>query len=672
MVPTAELRVSLLGEPRAWRGDSPLKLGNGLQAAAFVALALRANRVVTRSELVTDLWGDTRPTGASSRIYTYISALRRILDGGGRGAEEVLESGYSGYRLSIASDDLDFALLQRYRDNARVSRAAGDLGGELSSLDLALGMWHGEALGGVPGPLALSWRGRLDEVKLALSARRASLMIDLGRPDEVVDELKALAALYPVREDIHHSLMLALFRSGRRLEALEVYREARDVLVDRFGTEPGAALRALRQEVLSGSAPAATVPGPAGVAALADHGLSGDVRLRIANARPASFVGRAGELARIRTALAGVRAGRGGSLWVNGAPGTGKTALLGEGLADAVGGECVIGWAVADEMSHQVPLGVLEECVGNLDSAFRAHVGQSGPDLVAEGAATRADTRLRLGGVIARVRALLECAGGRPLVLVVDDLHWADDETLLVWRHLHTMTRRHPLLLVTSCRPLPRRRNLDLLRMLVTESGCDTFELGELSDTEVRDLLRSAHTADRRANHAVVTMSGGNPAFVHAIAAQAAVAPQVRSWPATPDPVVEVVRDHLDCLSGGTRDMLRQASLLGVSHSVGELLRASGKRAHDLLNFVDEALAGGVLVDLGGSRLRFRHPVVRRVLYESVPVALRRAALHEVGVVDTTALSTYWSRPVETHTSAHEDVGDRLVPSSRSLPRYRP
>ncbi|MET1074243.1 MAG: BTAD domain-containing putative transcriptional regulator [Umezawaea sp.] len=644
-----------------------MKLGNGLQAAAFVALALRANRVVTRTELITDLWGEARPSGASSRIYTYISALRRILDGGGdgRGTEEVLESGYSGYRLAIASDDLDFALLRRYRDNARVSRAAGDLGGELSSVDSALAMWKGEALSSVPGPLALSWRGRLDEVKLALSARRACLMIDLGHHDEVVDELRELTALYPVREDIHHSLMLALSRSGRRLEALEVYREARDVLVERFGTEPGAALRALRQEVLAGGAARA----PEGVAVLADRGLSGDVRLRVATARPAAFVGRAGELARIRSALAGVRAGRGGSVWINGAPGTGKTALLGEGLADAVGGECVVGWAVADEMSHRIPLGVLEECVGNLDSSF--HLGRQAPDATSEDAETRADTRLRLGGVIARVRSLLEAAGGKPVVLVVDDLHWADDETLLVWRHLHTMAKRHPLLLITTCRPLPRRRNLDLLRMLVTESGCDAFELDGLSDTETDELLRVAHPADRRPDRAVAAMSGGNPAFAHAIALATAELP-VRNWPSAPDPVVEVVRDHLDCLSEGTRDMLRRASLLGVSHTVGELLKASGKRAHDLLNFVDEALAGGVLVDLGGSRLRFRHQVVRRVLYESVPIALRRAALHDVGVDTTTALSTYWSPPIETHTSTPDDVGDRLVPTSRSVPRPRP
>ncbi|WNV87319.1 BTAD domain-containing putative transcriptional regulator [Umezawaea sp. Da 62-37] len=670
MVPTAELKVSLLGEPRAWLGDSPLKLGNGLQAAAFVALALRANRVVSRTELITDLWGETRPSGASNRIYTYISALRRILGGGGegRGTAEVLESGYSGYRLAIASDDLDFALLQRYRDSARVSRAAGDLAGELSSVDSALAMWKGEALSSVPGPLALSWRGRLDEVKLALSARRACLMIDLGHHDEVVGELRELTALYPVREDIHHSLMLALSRSGRPLEALEVYREARDMLVERFGTEPGAALRALRQEVLAGGATKA--PSPDGAAVLADHDLAGTVRLRVENARPSAFVGRTAELDRIRSAVAGAMAGRGGSLWINGAPGTGKTALLGEGLADVVGGDCVVGWAVADELSQRIRLGVLDECVGHLDSAYREHVGQQPPDLAAEDAEARADTRLRLGGVIARVRSLLDAAGGRPVVLVVDDLHWADDESLLVWRHLHTMTKRHPLLLVTTCRPLPRRRNLDLLRMLVAESGCDVFDLGELSDTEADELLRGSYSADRPADHAVTTMSAGNPAFVHAIARAAADLP-VPNWSVAPAPVVEVVREHLDCLSECTGEMLRRASLLGVSHTVGELLKASGKRAHDLLNFVDEALAGGVLVDLGGSRLRFRHPIVRRVLYESVPAALRRAALHDADVDATTALSTYWSRPIETHPSTHDDAGDRLVQSSGSVPRYR-
>ncbi len=481
-------------------------------------------------------------------------------------------------------------------------------------------------------------------------------MIDMGYHDEVIDELRELVSHHPAREDLHHSLMLALSRSGRQVEALGVYRQAREALLEHFGAEPGAALRELRQAVLRSGSP--VVPGIVGGAVVAERELSGRAYARIASARPATFVGRDGELARVRAAVAGVRTGRGGALWVNGAPGTGKTALLGAGLAELVGAECVVGWGVADELSHRVPLGVLESCVGGLDSGLLRRAGLTGLDLVPESVAKRADARVRLGGVLARVRSVLDAAGSRPVVLVIDDLHWADDETLLVWRQLHELTAHHPLLLISTCRPLPRHRNLDLLRMLVAESGCDTLELGELSDAEVRELLHRSHPAGRHTTDLVATLSGGNPAFVRAIGQAMASRPS-RGWLATPDSVARAVHDYLDCFSSATREMLRCASLLGDPHTVGDVLRVSGKRAHQLVDSVAEALAGGALVDLGGSRLRFRHPIVKRVLHESVPVAARRAALADLGV-DNGLPATYWAHPVGTRAPVHDDLGVRL------------
>jgi len=662
MAPNADLKVTLLGQPRAWRGDTPLKLGRGLQTAVFVALALRANRVVSRAELISALWGDAPPSGASGKIYTYISALRRVVEGDEDGSPDVVESGRSGYRLLIAADNLDFTLLQRYRDQARALRARGDSRGELDFLDKALAMWDGEALRSVPGPFALSWRQRMAEANVVLRARRACLLIDMGQHDEVIDELRDLASRYPAREDIYHSLMLALSRSGRQLEALAVYRQAREMLIERFGTEPGAALRALRQAVLTSGAGAPRSPEPVARAGVAADEPATGACARIAEGRPVTFVGRREQVARIRAAVAAVKAGRGGALWVSGAAGTGKTALICEGLAGLASEEGVLGWGAADELSCRNPLSVLEGCVGGLDGALLRRAGLAVRNPVPDGAAHGADNRLQVGSVIPQVRALLESAGRRPLVLVLDDLHWADDETLLVWRHLHTMTSSYPVLLISACRPLPRRRNLDLLHMLVAESGCETVELGDLSSSEVRELLQAVHPTDRHTADFVATMSGGSPAFVRAIG-KAVAARRTRNWLSTPDSVAKVVLGYLECFSPGTRDMLRCAALLGYSHSVGSVLKASGKRAYDLLNVVDEALAGGVLVDLGGSRLRFRHPIVRRVLYESIPVAMRRATLDDVGVDTSTTLSTYWSSPAETHDSMRAGRSMHLVTS---------
>jgi DNA-binding SARP family transcriptional activator len=667
MVPNARLTVTLLGEPRAWYGDSPVVLGRGLQAAAFVALALRPNGIVSREELIAALWDGTPPRGASSRIYTYVSALRRAVETAGDAPSEVLRSCRSGYRLAIAPADLDAALLQRHRDDARAMRARGDARGELSCVNAALALWEGEALHGVPGPLALSWRGRMEEVKSTLMVRRAFLMIDEGHHDEVVDELRDLSSRHPAREDVYHSLMTALSRSGRQAEALKVYRQARGMLVERFGTEPGTALRALRQEVLTDAEPVVRPGGATGGVAVAEHGSTGRARARLVSARASAFVGRTDQVVRVRAAVAAVRAGRGGALRVAGPPGSGKTSLIGEGLADLLDTDALIGWGVADELSCRVPLGVLENVFGGLDAALLRRAGLAGQDLAAESAGRRPGTRIQLGGVLAAVPALLDAAGGRPLVLVIDDLHWADDETLLVWRHLHGTTRHHPVLLISASRPMPRRRNLDLLHVLVAESGCDTIELAELTRAEVREVLRTEHAFDERTADVVARMSGGNPAFVHAIGRSAATRP-VETWSRTPDAVARVVHRYLDGLSADTGDVLRRAALLGDSHTVGDLVRASGRRAHDLLTYVDESLAGGVLVDLGGSRLRFRHPIVRRVLHESVPVAMRRAALDDAGVGASTVLSTYWCRPADT--SPPEGPSAPLVPAPAARPRH--
>ncbi|MBW4721410.1 BTAD domain-containing putative transcriptional regulator [Saccharothrix obliqua] len=628
MVPP--LKVSLLGEPRAWRGGVPVKLGGGRRTAAFVALALNANRVVTRTELVAALWDGEPPAGAHSRIYSHVSALRREV-----GGEEVLHSSHSGYRLVVEPDDLDFAVLQRLREQARGVRARGDHRGELALVDDALAMWQGEALRSVPGPLAESWRQRLTEGELSLRTRRARLLIELGQHDEVVGELTELARRHPAREDIQHSLITALARSGRQAEALTAYRTARETLVERFGTEPGAALRALHQEITANPPAVRRAPPPARPV---DSGAA-----RLARARVDGFVGRADQVARIRAAARALLAGRGGSLWVTGAPAGGKTALIAEGLADLAAAGCAIGFGTADEMSHRLPLGALRDCLSGLDHALLHRAGLDAEVSPDDDALRRVDARLRLGGVIARVRQLLEAAAGRPLVLVVDDLHWADDETLLVWRDLHTMTTRYPVLLVSASRPVPRRRNLDLLAALVKENGCDAFELGELSDAEVWDLLLGVRLTGRHTAGAVAAWSGGNPAFARAIGEAVAALP-VKCWTTTPEPVAAAVRYYLDAFSPDTRDMLRRASLLGDSHTVGDALRATGKRAHELLNLVDEALAGGVLVDEGGARLRFRHPVVRRVLHESVPAAVRRAALDHPGG-EPGVVSAYWPRP---------------------------
>src|SRR5256885_7386770 len=174
----------------------------------------------------------------------------------------------------------------------------------------ALSLWRGAALAGTPGGLIEAAAAGLDEQRLAVLEECLSLDLALGRDQEVVAELAGLVAEHPLRERVRGLLMQALYRSGRRAEALEVYRRGRQILVEELGLEPGAELRDLERAILADD-PLAPAPGPppAQLPAGPDH-----------------FTGRTGYLAALDALLA-ERAGRTPVAIVAGAPGVGKTAL---------------------------------------------------------------------------------------------------------------------------------------------------------------------------------------------------------------------------------------------------------------------------------------------------------------------------------------------------------
>ncbi|MFC5181851.1 AfsR/SARP family transcriptional regulator [Actinomadura harenae] len=302
------LRFGLLGPPRGWRGDTELDLGSPQQRALLTVLLLREGAPVSAPELVSAVWDGDPPPRALGTLRTYASRLRRLFepDRIAGGAPEVLVTVGSGYALRVpyeATDTLRFARLV-----TEAERADAD-GARARARDLlieALGLWRGEVLAGVPGPFAEAQRVRLTERLVAAQVARLDLDVRLGHHAEAVDELKLLISAYPLRERPRELLMLALYRSGRPAEALDVYLDARRVLVDELGIEPGAALTALHRRVLAASSPTpATSARPAQ--------LPGAV---------ADFTGRTAQVDELRRVLAetGVAA-------VTGVAGVGKSAL---------------------------------------------------------------------------------------------------------------------------------------------------------------------------------------------------------------------------------------------------------------------------------------------------------------------------------------------------------
>ncbi|MFJ6672677.1 BTAD domain-containing putative transcriptional regulator [Actinosynnema sp. NPDC091369] len=321
------LRFEVLGLLRAVRGGGEVDLGAAKQRAVLAVLLLARNTPVSRDQIIEAVWGDNTPTSAVNLVQTYVAGLRRALEPSRarRAPAELLTSVGDGYLLRVDPQQVDLDEFERGVAAAARSRAAGDLIAAATALDEALGLWRGEPLGGVAGLFAEVERGRLAERRLAVLEERAELLLLIGRGAELVPSLTTLVGEHPLRERGHGLLMRALCQAGRQAEALAVYREARRVLVEELGVEPGPELRKLQQAVLAGENP--EPDRPTRPMALRPVGESAPAITPAQLPRAsASLIGRDDELKRLDGLLASYPEG-GLVLVVTGPAGVGKTAL---------------------------------------------------------------------------------------------------------------------------------------------------------------------------------------------------------------------------------------------------------------------------------------------------------------------------------------------------------
>jgi DNA-binding SARP family transcriptional activator len=250
------LRVGVLGPVTAWDSDRELPVGQPRQQAVLGILAMRANRVISRSELVDAVWGHDPPASAEGGIYTYVAGLRRIIEPNRslRGPGRVLVSSGAGYVLHLVPGQPDAVAFEQYLARARQLRKAGDAVGSVTALDSALALWRGVAFAGVPGPFAETERARLSEQRSTAAEERADLLLGLGRHEEVVPDLTAMVAEHPLRERMRALLMIALYRCGRQAESLRVFADGRRLLAEELGIDPGYELARIHQQVLTSDA----------------------------------------------------------------------------------------------------------------------------------------------------------------------------------------------------------------------------------------------------------------------------------------------------------------------------------------------------------------------------------------------------------------------------------
>ena len=239
------LEVALLGPVQARLGTDSVSLGGPRQRALLALLALNANQLMPAERLVTALFGVDAPTSSLNSLQVAVSRLRRQLGDGD------IETHPGGYCLRLDPDQLDTARFTHRAAEGHALLASGDPAAAGRVLREALGLYHGAPLADVAAfDFAQTEIERLEELRLAALMDRFDADLATGRGDDLVAELDALARQHPLAERLRGQLMLALYRSGRQSEALEVYRDTRELLSEQLGLEPSRALKELQGAIL--------------------------------------------------------------------------------------------------------------------------------------------------------------------------------------------------------------------------------------------------------------------------------------------------------------------------------------------------------------------------------------------------------------------------------------
>ncbi|MFI0368271.1 BTAD domain-containing putative transcriptional regulator [Actinomadura sp. 1N219] len=638
--------VRVLGAFGAEVAGAPADLGGPRQRSVLARLVAARGRMVPADTLVEDLWAGTAPSRAAAGLQSFVSHLRRALepDRPPRTPARILVTEPPGYALRLPDGNVD-----AWRFDALIDEAAELLDADPQDArrraERALAEWRGPAYAEFADlPWAAAEAARLDERRRLAVERRADAMLRLASAAEAVPDLETHAAANPLREEAWRLLALALYRAGRQGDALAALRRARATLTEELGVDPGPALRRLEADILAQS-PALGEPGPDEERPVERSssiewwrvGAGGRSVLRLApepgDTPESAFVGRVPELARLEDAARDAVAGWSGVVLIGGDAGMGKTALterFARGLADQ-GWTCA--WGRAPETGGAPAAWPWAELLRELtaaappDDLLAARLAPLLDDGVIGGAGADVSTgRFRLH--LAVEDYLTGLAATAPLLLVLDDLHWADEETLALLVRLAGRLRERPVLLLTTFRSteVPERLATALAALARHEPA--RIDLRGLSSPEVAALVRGtcATSVGDAELEVIAERTGGNPFFTRETARLLDAEGLPAATRRVPTGVGDVLRRRIARLPSPVQDVLRDAAVVGRDADLRVLAELAGNE-DTVIDAVEAGLAGGLVTEPGPGRMRFAHALVRDTLYEAISRA-RRTRLH--------------------------------------------
>jgi DNA-binding SARP family transcriptional activator len=668
----------LLGSLEVIIDGASVDVGGSQPRTVLAMLLVAGGRMVPAESIIEALWGHNPPDSAAGTLQSYVSRLRRVLvPGGTRGeAAKVLAWDPPGYKLVVGAKALDAHRFEALAEQGRGLLLAGDPEGARAVLADALGLWRGPALLEF-AHLDFAWgfAAKLDERRLVATEDRIDADLRLGRHAAVVGELGELVAAHPLREQLRHHLALALYRSGRQAEALRILDDARRTLRDQLGIDPGRPLVDLETAILNHDpalelAGDASTTAPPAAAAGADPVPSPRPAASPGNgsapAAPAAeplawspgvgspgapgLVGRDVELRQVMLALDEARTATRVVL-VEGEPGIGKTRLVEEAATAAAARGAAVLWGRAFEGGAAPAfwpwLPPLRSLVGRLDRdtelapqlASLAVATSSGGAAGAATALVTDRTRFELFDAITGLIA--QSSDDQQLMLVLDDLQWADPASLQLLTFVAGQLVDRPVLLVCTVRELEVGRNdgvVEALAALSRAQGTRRIFLRGLSDTATAELVEvaSGRPVDAHVAAAIQERAEGNPFFatelVRLVVAERGGIGAVRAVSPggdVPAGVRDVVRRRIALLPEATVAMLQVAAVIGRDVELDLLTAASGDPIDTVLDAIEPAVVHRLLAPAPErpATFRFSHALVREVVADDVS-ALRRARIH--------------------------------------------
>jgi DNA-binding SARP family transcriptional activator len=652
----ARVELRVLGPVEAVVAGRLVDLGPLKQRALFALLVSRVGRPVAVDVLLEELWVGAPPPAAMTSLRAYVSNLRRVLEPhrAPRTPATVLRTRAPGYLLDSRGADLDVWQFTCHATAGWEAWGRGEPHRALAEFEAGLALWRGEAYAEVRDAVwAAPEVARLEELRLSVVEGRCAALIELGRHEVAVAELEAHVQAHPLREHGCELLALSLYRAGRQADALAVLRATRTRLAEELGIDPGTALQHLERDILT-QAPVLDWQPPVSRRAVA----AVTVARRVSTTGPAPveehdiFIGRQEALQRLVDALDGAVRGRGRVVLVAGEPGVGKTGLL-RRFAELAGVPVV--WGSCPEHVAAPPLWPWEKVL----RAVRTQSPERqvpGPvtELLAGQVPEMVEVSDVVGAALRRFEAIGQylTAGPEPLVVMLDDLHWADLTSLRLLAHLADTITTSRLLLVASYRCHESAALNETLAAL-TRADALRIELAGL-DAEETQTLVSAVTGREVSKSTAARLCArteGNPFFLRELIRLLTSEHRLDQpeMSRVPVPVREVVLRRIARLPQATAAVLSVAAIAGRDFDVDVVAEAASVEIEAALEAIDTAVAAGLVVEdphrLGW--FSFTHALVAEALFETTTRARRARRHRRIGAAAARVWAGHTERAAE-------------------------